>query len=145
MISIYDSKNLSNYIHKKLRYKSYTLNNYRQISQIRNLSKEQQFEIEVVGHVFPFKTNNYVTNELINWEDAPNDPIFTLNFPQRDMLKPYHFGQMVKVLKNGRSKKEIEVAVNKIRRQLNPHPAGQMEHNVPNLDGHKLTGIQHKY
>ena len=28
---------------------------------------------------------------------------------------------------------------------LNPHPAGQMEHNVPRLDGQPLNGMQHKY
>ena len=35
---------------------------------------------------------------------------------------------------------------NKIRLKLNPHPAGQMELNVPVLkDGTKLYGMQHKY
>ncbi|MCB0312126.1 MAG: 4Fe-4S cluster-binding domain-containing protein, partial [Calditrichaeota bacterium] len=27
----------------------------------------------------------------------------------------------------------------------NPHPAGQVEHNLPELNGQKLRGIQHKY
>jgi L-lysine 2,3-aminomutase len=28
---------------------------------------------------------------------------------------------------------------------MNPHPAGQMQLNVPELDGHPLPGMQHKY
>ena len=28
---------------------------------------------------------------------------------------------------------------------LNPHPAGQLSHNVPTLDGRPLQGLQHKY
>jgi KamA family protein len=48
-------------------------------------------------------------------------------------------------LKKG-DKKEIAETANKIRLKLNPHPAGQMELNVPTLkDGTKLYGMQHKY
>ena len=39
-------------------YKSYTLNNYRNIKQIARLSEEQKFAIDVVARVLPFKTNN---------------------------------------------------------------------------------------
>jgi len=42
--------------------------------------------IEVVGSVLPFKTNNYVVKNLINWNNIPDDPMFKLTFPQKDML-----------------------------------------------------------
>jgi L-lysine 2,3-aminomutase len=35
--------------------------------------------------------------------------------------------------------------VEAIRRDLNPHPSGQKEENVPRLNGQKVPGIQHKY
>ncbi|MEZ4861875.1 MAG: hypothetical protein R3C14_11220 [Caldilineaceae bacterium] len=127
------------------RYKVYTLNNFRQLPQMVRLTEEQKFAIEVVAHVLPFRTNNYVIEELINWDNVPNDPIFILNFPQRAMLKPAHFDAMAQVLHNGSSKAEIEATANRIRMQLNPHPAGQLEHNVPSLYDQKLTGMQHKY
>ena len=47
--------------------KTYTLRNYKTIPQIANLSDEMIEAIEVVGRVLPFKTNNYVTEELIDW------------------------------------------------------------------------------
>src|SRR5690606_23290261 len=93
----------------------------------------------------PFKVNTYVIDELIQWENVPNDPIFTLTFPQKDMLHPRHYAIVDKALKSGMPKNELKQLVNKIRLKLNPHPAGQMEHNVPELNGTKLTGIQHKY
>lgn len=126
-------------------YKAFTLSNYRQIPQVENLSEEQRFNIEVVGNVLPFKTNNYVVDELINWDNVPNDPIFTLTFPQKDMLLPHHFEEMASLMKSGADREKVKAAANKIREQLNPHPAGQMEHNVPEIDGIKLTGMQHKY
>src|SRR5574337_1370951 len=127
-------------------YKSYTLTNFRDIPQIKKLSREKQFEIEVVGNVLPFKTNNYVVEQLIDWKMVPNDPIFILNFPQRNMLKPKHYLKMATALEKGLERKKIQKIANEIRLQLNPHPAGQMEHNVPQLrDGTKLYGMQHKY
>ena len=29
--------------------------------------------------------------------------------------------------------------------KLNPHPAGQLAHNVPTLDSEPVPGVQHKY
>ena len=126
--------------------KSYTLANFRDLPQIRALPEERQFEMEVVGNVLPFKANNYVVERLIDWGNVPDDPIFVLTFPQRGMLLPAHFEQMAAALRRGADKKEIASVANEIRLQLNPHPAGQMELNVPSLsDGTKLYGMQHKY
>ncbi|MDO7726910.1 MAG: lysine 2,3-aminomutase, partial [Nitrosopumilus sp.] len=126
--------------------KSYTLSNFRKLPQIQQLSEEKQFEMEVVGNVLPFKANNYVVEQLIDWNNIPNDPIFVLTFPQKGMLKPEHYEKMSTALKNNADKKEIAAIANEIRLQLNPHPAGQMELNVPTLkDGTKLYGMQHKY
>lgn len=126
-------------------YTAYTPSSYRKIPQVNeHLSDEQKHAIDVVSQVLPFKTNNYVVDNLIDWNDA-TDPIFILNFPQRKMLAPEHFAQMEAALKT-RDKRQIKLAADEIRWQLNPHPAGQMELNVPTLaDGTRLPGIQHKY
>jgi len=128
-----------------MRYKSYTLNNYREIPQIARLSDEQRFAIDVVGRVLPFKVNNYTLNELLKWDDLENDPLFTLSFPQKEMLRPEHFKEIADLLIRGADAKEVRAAADRIRMQLNPHPAGQIEHNVPRLEGRALFGIQHKY
>ena len=126
--------------------KSYTLINFRTIPEIQQMSEEAQFEMEVVGNVLPFKTNNYVVEQLIDWSNIPNDPMYVLTFPQKGMLIPEHYDKMADTLRSGADKKEIQKVANDIRLQLNPHPAGQMELNVPQLkDGTKLYGMQHKY
>ncbi|MCI0784232.1 MAG: hypothetical protein J4N77_07875, partial [Chloroflexi bacterium] len=128
------------------RYKAYMLGNFRNIRQVKeHLSEEQIFAIDVVARVLPFKTNSYVVDELIDWDDVPNDPIFVLNFPQKEMLEPRHFDEMAALVRRDAPKAEIDALANRIRLQLNPHPAGQMEHNVPEINGTKLTGMQHKY
>ena len=126
--------------------KSYTLSNFRTLPQIQELSEEKRVEMEVVGNVLPFKANNYVVEQLIDWNNIPNDSMYVLTFPQKGMLRPEHYEKMYATLKNTSDKKEIAEVANEIRLQLNPHPAGQMELNVPKLnDGTKLYGMQHKY
>src|SRR5690606_14164681 len=61
------------------------------------------------------------------------------------MVQPDHFNEMKAVIERGGSKEEIKQTAHKIRVQLNPHPAGQLEHNVPLIEGTKLTGMQPKY
>ncbi len=124
--------------------KTYTLHNYREIPQMASLPPEMLHDIEVVGRVLPFKTNNYVVEELIDWDKAEEDPIFTLNFPRRGMLREKHYARIERLLASGADKASIDRAVHDIRMQLNPNPAGQ-EHNVPMLGEIRLKGIQHKY
>ena len=126
-------------------YRAFAQHNFRQIPQINNLTPEQIEDIEVVSHVLPFKANNYVVDQLIDWNNVPEDPIFTLTFPRREMLIPEHYERMRSVLRSGASRDEIKKTAMEIREELNPHPAGQLEYNVPMIEGMKLTGMQHKY
>jgi KamA family protein len=126
-------------------YKAYTLNNFRQISEISNLTEAEQFDIQVVGSILPFKTNNYVVERLIDWKNFREDPMFILTFPQKKMLSPEHFNMVSQAIQSGIPRENLNRIVMEIRKSLNPHPAGQMEHNVPEWEGERLTGIQHKY
>lgn len=127
-------------------YKVYSLHNYDQISQLKKyLTPEQYRAIKVVGSVLPFKVNNYVIDELIDWDNVPNDPIFILTFPQKDMLEEKHYNLVDNALKNNLPQPELRKIINTIRAELNPNPAGQLDHNVPVLEGERLHGVQHKY
>jgi len=125
-------------------YKPYSLRNFREIPQMTFLTEEQKLDIEVVGTVLPFKTDNYVVDELIDWSNFEKDPFFILNFPQREMLDQRDYDSIASLIKKKASKEQIAKEVNKIRLKLNPNPAGQ-ESNVPVFNGKRLNGIQHKY
>lgn len=128
-----------------MKYQLYTAQNIRSIPQIDRLSEDQIFDIEVVSKVLPFKTNNYVMDKLVNWDDFMSDPLFRLTIPQRGMLTAEHFDLIADLVKKGLGRSEIMKAAAGIRLKLNPHPAGQLDHNIPELDGTRLTGLQHKY
>lgn len=99
----------------------------------------------MVSHVLPFRTNEYVLDHLIDWGNVPDDPIFRLNFPHRDMLPPAEYEQLRDLVLFKRDADAIARLVHAIRLRMNPHPAGQMTHNVPHVDGVPLHGLQHKY
>lgn len=109
------------------------------------LSEEQKFIIEVVGNVLPFKVNNYVLDELIDWKNFEADPMYLLTFPQRGMLSNEHFNEVAARIRQGEDKREMKLMIDRIRLELNPHPAGQKEQNVPEVNGIELSGVQHKY
>lgn len=102
-------------------------------------------DLRVVGSVLPFKVNEYVADELIDWAAAPDDPIFRLTFPHRDMLPAAVFDQMAALLDSGAPREELRQAAAAAQLELNPHPGDQLEANVPLLDGRRLDGLQHKY
>jgi len=127
------------------KYRPVDSRNISEAPQWSLLDAETREAIEVVGEVLPFRTNQYVLDSLIDWSRVPDDPIFQLVFPQRGMLSTTDFTAIRSLLRRSAGLTEIGQEVNRIRRALNPHPAGQMTHNVPTLDGRALTGIQHKY
>ena len=127
-----------------MKYKAYNSFNFNEIPRIRNVSESLRKEILISSRVLPFKTNNYVTDFLIDWSKVPDDPIFLLNFPLKDMLQPAHFREAARMVEGHYTEKQTVEILKKIYSELNPHPAAQ-QHNVPVLDGKKLNGMQHKY
>ncbi|MDY7108030.1 MAG: lysine 2,3-aminomutase [Planctomycetota bacterium] len=109
------------------------------------LDPEVREAVEVVSLVLPFRTNAYVMEELIDWRKTPDDPMFQLTFPQRGMLSDAQYEAMASLVRAEAPREVLKAEANRIRAQLNPHPAGQMTHNVPRVNGRPLPGVQHKY
>lgn len=127
-------------------FKVYTQRDLDRIEPLQRLSKDLLFDMQVVSTVLPFRVNQYVIDELIDWGNVPDDPIFQLTFPQRGMLEEHHFHLIADLIRGGAEPALMQEAVDQVRSDLNPHPAGQMELNMPTDEaGNRLDGIQHKY
>lgn len=101
--------------------------------------------MRAVATVLPFRTNAYVVDELIDWSAGPDDPMYRLVFPQEDMLPAADVARLADLLKAEAPNAEIQAEANRVRAQLNPHPAGQKELNVPRIGDEPVPGLQHKY
>lgn len=126
-------------------YRVFTERDFDKIPQLQQLPDELRKQMRMVANVMPFRVNQYVIDELIDWNDVPNDPIFQLTFPQPGMLSPEQLHSISSVIDSGADKKAIKAAAHEIHKELNPHPAGQQVLNVPHMGGEALQGMQHKY
>lgn len=103
-----------------------------------------EHDARVVSQVLPFKVSSYVIDELIDWHRAPDDPIYRLTFPYRDMLEIEHFELVEEAVLAG-DREGIRQAVAKVQYALNPHPSNQLSQNVPQDGDLDAWGLQHKY
>ncbi|MBL8734096.1 MAG: lysine 2,3-aminomutase [Planctomycetes bacterium] len=126
-------------------FQVYTRRDLDRIPQLQRFSSDELWAMKAVAQVLPFRVNRYVIDELIDWEHVPDDPMFQLAFPQPGMLPPGELDRMVDLLQKDATEQELQHEAKRIQRGLNPHPAGQVELNVPHLDGKPLPGMQHKY
>jgi KamA family protein len=126
-------------------YRAYGPRNIVRIPQLARLGPDETLAMKAVSTVLPFKVNNYVVEELIRWQDVPEDPIYQLTFPQAEMLETRDLERMMRLVRLDASQQTIHAAARKIQKRLNPHPAGQIELNVPYLGDKPLPGMQHKY
>ena len=124
----------------------YSLRNIETRPEFKKLDPEAQKALKVVANVLPFRVNNYVIENLIDWDNIPNDPIYQLTFMQKGMLSPDQYDRVEKAMSADKaSPTDIAAAVEKVRKELNPHPAGQLSANVPDLAEEPVQGVQHKY
>ena len=127
-------------------FKVYTQRDLDRIAPLGALPDQVRFEMRVVSSVLPFRVNSYVIDELIDWSNVPDDPIFQLTFPQRGMLRPEAFDRMATALRDGVPRDRQQALAQELRAELNPHPAGQLQLNVPHDGaGQRIEGLQHKY
>jgi KamA family protein len=127
------------------KFKPYTRQTIAQAPQWERIPEPLREAVQVISRVLPFRTNQYVLNELIDWNNIPDDPIYRLVFPHPDMLPVDEYKHLRDLVLVNKDEIAIEREVRRIRMRMNPHPAGQMTHNVPTLNGVPLNGLQHKY
>ncbi len=127
------------------RFRPYTRKHIDAIAKRHGLTHEQTIAMKAVSWVLPFRTNEYVLEHLIDWGSVPDDPIFQLTIPQAGMLDAADFAHMSNLVRSEASTEELKAEARKIQDRLNPHPAGQMQLNVPQVNGIPIPGMQHKY
>ncbi|HVL99641.1 MAG TPA: hypothetical protein VM324_10160 [Egibacteraceae bacterium] len=115
------------------------------LPHLRGATADVKRAVRVVASVLPFKVNNYVVEELIDWSRVPDDPIYQLTFPQAGMLAGEDFDRVAATLDGAEAGQRTQTVAHGVRLALNPHPGDQLERNRPRLEGEVVNGLQHKY
>ena len=127
------------------KYRVFTRKDIDSIPALSSLSETFRNSMKAVSAVLPFRVNNYVIEDLIDWSNIPEDPIFQLTFPQPEMLDGQDFRKVYDLVARRAPADHLKTAAREIQQKMNPHPAGQVELNVPMLGDQRLEGMQHKY
>jgi KamA family protein len=127
------------------RFRAYSTKHLDDLAARAGLDPAERLAVRAVATVLPFRTNEYVVESLIDWDSAPDDPIYRLVFPQADMLSPDDIAPIAALLAADAPQREIQAAAHEVRMRLNPHPAGQLALNIPEVGEEPLPGVQHKY
>ena len=127
------------------RFHAYSAKHLDMLTARAGLPPEDRLAVQAVATVLPFRTNSYVVENLIDWDAAPDDPIYRLVFPQPDMLPERDVRRLADLISGDAPDADLRAAAHEIRMRLNPHPAGQLLLNAPSLRGRPLPGLQHKY
>jgi KamA family protein len=126
-------------------FHAYSAKHLDTLVQRAGLTPAERLAVRAVATVLPFRANAYVIENLIDWDAAPDDPIYRLVFPQPDMLPAADVQRLAGLIETGAPDTALRAAAHEIRMRLNPHPAGQLLLNAPSLHGRPLPGLQHKY
>jgi len=127
------------------RFRAYSAKHLDELTARAGLDDAARLAVRAVATVLPFRTNAYVVDELIDWDAAPDDPIYRLVFPQADMLPDADVQTISSLLAQDAPSEQIRAVAHEVRMRLNPHPAGQLALNIPDIDQEPLPGVQHKY
>jgi L-lysine 2,3-aminomutase len=127
------------------RYRAYGRRHIDRLPEMRHLSVEQRVALKATSTVLPFRVNDYVLRELIDWDDIPNDPIYQMTFPQAGMIDRADFLRLEDLVVRQDEGERLRRLVHDIRMRMNPNPAFQKILNVPKVDGGRILGCQHKY
>ena len=103
-------------------FQVYTRRDLDRIPQLQRFSSDELWAMKAVAHVLPFRVNRYVIDELIDWEHVPDDPMFRLTFPQREMLADDDYAALSALVSRDAPASQIDVMARRIRARLNPHP-----------------------
>lgn len=121
-------------------YRAYDSRHLDEIGQRFHLDEALVADVRRAAAIFPFRVNEHVLTELIDWARVPDDPIFRLVFPTTEMLPPSVRPQGPEP---GPALGRETVA--HVRLGMNPHPASQLTKNAPLATAERPGGIQHKY
>ncbi|NUP47718.1 MAG: lysine 2,3-aminomutase [Catenulispora sp.] len=100
--------------------------------------------VRLFSLVLPFRVNEYVLGELIDWSAPDADPIFHLFFPQPGMLSAED-ERLLAAARDGGDAGRLARTVARIRAGMNPQPEHQLDLNVPHDEQGPVPGVQHKY
>lgn len=123
-----------------MKYLPYTFRSFKGSVFYDKLPEEEKDTFNVLGKMFQFKANNFVLEHLIDWDSVPNDPIYKLIFPRRQMLHEMDFKMLHRLEVAGANEKSLVPFYKRVKAYMQPRTLSSAP-SFPTLEGKRLPGM----
>ena len=107
----------------------------------QRLPPEEKRSFDLLSRVFHFKVNNYVLENLIDWDQVPQDPVYQYVFPKPEMIGEEGFELLANVTKPGMPESVQATFLQRIRTKLRPQYTYSPESQPKDKEGTPLKGM----
>ncbi len=111
-----------------MNYIAYSNKTFKNTIYYNKLPQANREVFDILSYIFHFKINNYICKHLIDWNNIPQDPIFNLLFPRKEMLNANDYNRIKTLIALGMEQKELQPFIDDIRKRSGPE-LKQTEHN----------------
>ncbi|WP_271782628.1 KamA family radical SAM protein [Aquimarina algiphila] len=123
-----------------MKFISYNNTSFKKTTYYKRLPENEREVFDILSSVFHFKVNNYVLEHLIDWETVPNDPIYKLIFPRKEMLQPTDYKTLLLLHQSGLDEKTLFQFVQKVKKKMYPE-VKHAETSIPKVNGVRIRGM----
>ncbi|WP_299455944.1 hypothetical protein [uncultured Microscilla sp.] len=127
-----------------MKYISYNNHSFKKTKYYGRLSKAQQDDFDLLSNIFYFKTNNYVLDNLIDWDNLEQDPMFRLNFLHKNILSEADYQQLLYLYQAGASIEALQPFIELIRKKTTPQIPYD-EKCFPTAGGERIKGLYRSF
>ena len=125
-------------------FKSFNNKTFKNTPYYDRLPEAEREVFDILSTVFHFKANNYVLEHLINWDEVPEDPIYQLIFPRKEMLSAFDFEHLKQLFQLGMDAKTRNSFVQAVRKKMHPE-VKHADTGYPEMDGKIITGAYRNF
>lgn len=127
-----------------MEFKSYDNTTFSNTEYYKRIPVSEQKSFDILADIFHFKINNYVAEHLIDWDRVPEDPIYRMVFPQKEMLPADDFEVLSKVWEQDIPADLKQKFIFQLRKNMAPRTI-TIDHSVPKLDGKPIQGMYNTF
>jgi L-lysine 2,3-aminomutase len=123
-----------------MKFTAYTNHTFRKTAYYATMPEEEREVFDILSTIFHFKVNSHVCENLVNWRDVPNDPVYRYVFPRKEMLSDEDFNFLRELFHNKFDSEIRDHFVEQIQKKMRPRHSF-IDNSLPKINGKAIHGM----
>lgn len=103
-----------------MKFKTFNNNTFPSSVYYKLLPNSERENFDILSSIFHFKINTYVADNLIDWDNVPEDPIYRILFPRKEMIREKDFVYLKAAMNTGIPRELRGQLQDQIRKRMLP-------------------------